>query len=352
MVQLTVKLKTHLTDISRRARTSPLRVGLILLALLTFIFSLLPIPNNLVEHWYSRGMFPKVSAFFTPISDLSPVAWLDILLAAAIIYSGISIRRRRWLPFATVTAAGYLVFFWGWGLSYHRIPLAERLALNQENTTSTAIAALGRRAATEINELYGDPLRQSFDDAKIASESAARVALVVEKLDGVRWLAPHRVKTSLLVGPWFRVAGIDGMFNPIIHEAIINGNALDFERPFVISHELAHVRGYPNEGDANFVALMATLMSSNPQLRYSGWLHLWLYLRSSDLDSLLDPGPRRDVQLTFERFRRDQVPLISNLQTAVLNLFLRVNSVQEGIRSYSRLVILASGTQETWQQFR
>ena len=352
MVQLTVKLKRHFIEISRAAGNTPVSGSLIILSLLTFIFSLLPIPPNLVEQWYSRAIFPKISGLFRPISDLAPVAWLDVLLTFAILYIGISIRRRRWLPLFALIALGYLTFFWTWGLSYHRVPLVTRLAISQTDTTPAAIDALARRAATEINALHGDPSRQAFDEVQISAEAAARVAQVVEKLDGVRWLAPSRVKTSLLAGPWFRVAGIDGMFNPIVHEALINKSVLDIERPFVIAHELAHVRGYPDEGDANFVALMATLMSGNPQFRYSGWLHLWLYMRSRDLDPLLDAAPRQDVQRIFDRFRRDQVALISNLQSTVLDLFLRANSVPEGVRSYSRLVILASGTQQTWDQFR
>ena len=54
-------------------------------------------------------------------------------------------------------------------------------------------------------------------------------------------------------------------------------------------HELAHVRGYPDEGDANVIAAFATLMSENPAFQYSGWLNLWLYLRTRELESFSIP---------------------------------------------------------------
>ena len=133
------------------------------------------------------------------------------------------------------------------------------------------------------------------------------------------------------MGPWFRIAGIQGMFNPIVHEPIVASGLLSFELPFVMSHELAHVRGYPDEGDANLAALLATVSSDDPRFQYSGWFHLWLYLRTPELDSLLDDGPRLDLQLVSLRIETQQIRWVSNFQTAMLDLFLKANDVDEGV---------------------
>src|SRR5262249_1549564 len=124
------------------------------------------------------------------------------------------------------------------------------------------------------------------------------------------------------------------------------------ERPFVFSHELAHVRGYPDEGDANVIATLATLMSDDPRFQYSGWLSLWLYLRTRDLENLLEPGPRQDIQRMFERARAEQIQWINDFQRALLDFFLKANNVEEGVRSYSRMALLAAGTQPVWERFR
>jgi hypothetical protein len=175
---------------------------------------------------------------------------------------------------------------------------------------------------------------------------------VVEQLDGTHWRAARRIKTSILANPWFRFAGVDGFFNPLIHEPILSSTVLDIERPFVIAHELAHARGYPDEGDANFIGLMATLMSDDPRLRYSGWLEMWLYLRTRESDRMLDPGPRRDLSRIFERLRRERIAWVSNLQGTILDWFLKANRVPEGVVSYSRIVVLAAGTQGRWSTFK
>ena len=148
------------------------------------------------------------------------------------------------------------------------------------------------------------------------------------------------------------MAGIDGVFNPFPQEPIISNSLLDIERPFVMTHELAHVRGYPDEGEANLIAVFATILSSDPQAQYSGWLSIWLYLRTRELDKLLDAGPRADVQRIFDRFRNEQVPLVSNFQTVILDLFLKANHVEQGVRSYSSVVTLAAGTEPGWERFR
>jgi len=323
------------------------------LAAFSFVLSLFPlISPAVVEARFSRTVFPIISSFMRFWADSVPIAWLDLLLLALVPFALWCMWRRRWKWIGVAVAVLYLVFFWTWGINYHRQPLADKLSLDANAASRDAIDEFARRAARELNALYPQLPPNSFDESAIHQESAKRVARVVDVLDGTNWAAPSRIKVSILANAWFRVAGIDGVFNPIVHEPIINSQLLDIERPFIISHELAHVRGYPDEGDANFVAILATILSEHPQHRYSGWLHLWFYLRNRELDALLDPGPRQDVQRILDRLRREQIEWISNVQSAVLDLFLKANSVQEGVRSYSRVVLLAAGTQDTWDRFR
>jgi hypothetical protein len=350
---LAVKRKLKIFVKSKLKKASLLAGSLMGLAVFSFALSLFPLLSPaVVEARFSRSVFPIISSFMRFWADSVPFAWLDLMLLALIPFVVWCVWRRRWKWIGVAAAVGYLVFFWSWGINYHRQPLATKLALNADATSRAAMDEFARRAASELNSLYPQLTPDGFDESSVRQESVNRVTRVVEVLDGTKWTAPSRVKISILANAWFRVAGIDGVFNPIVHEPIVNSNLLDVERPFIISHELAHVRGYPNEGDANFVAILATILSEHPQLRYSGWLHLWLYLRNRELDALLDPGPRQDVQRIFDRFRREQIAWISNVQSVVLDLFLKANRVEEGVRSYSRVVLLAAGTQDTWDRFR
>ena len=67
---------------------------------------------------------------------------------------------------------------------------------------------------------------------------------------------------------------------------------------------------------------------------------------------LLDSGPREDLQRVFNRSRSEEIQWISRVQVLMLDWFLKSNHVEQGVRSYSRVVILAAGTEPYWDQFR
>ena len=119
-------------------------------------------------------------------------------------------------------------------------------------------------------------------------------------LGSERLAVPVVPKRSLLER-YFRAAAIDGMTDPFFLEVIINPDTLPFERPFVLAHEWAHLAGYANEAEANFVAWLACTQG-DAMARYSGWLaifeHVAASLPRSDRTALaaqLAAGPRRDL---------------------------------------------------------
>ena len=48
--------------------------------------------------------------------------------------------------------------------------------------------------------------------------------------------------------------------------------------PFTICHELAHLKGYIYEDEANFIAFMACINSDNLFFQYSGYLNVLNYV--------------------------------------------------------------------------
>jgi len=322
------------------------------LALLTFISSWAAIyPAAVVERFFARFIFPRLSHLAGEFADLAWFSWLDVIVPVVCVLGIILVVRRKWLWLANLAAGLYLVFFWTWGLNYHRQPLNSKLQLDSSRMESPAIVEFARRAAVEINRLYGEK-PNPIDVSNTQAEAVRRVRKVISVIDGADWQGAERIKFSWVGGPWLRAAGVDGLFNPIAHEPIISRTLLDVERPFVIAHELAHVRGYTDEGDANVIAMFATLMSQDPAVRYSGWLSLWLYLRTPETEKLLDPGPRQDVQRIFERARAEQVRWVNDFQRTLLDWFLKANSVDEGVHSYSRIVLTAAGSEPFWDRFR
>jgi hypothetical protein len=328
-------------------------LGLAFLAASTFFLSWLgAFPEKWVEKAYSRPIFPTISHIAALFADVVPFSWFDVAMLFAAVAVVYSIRSRNGWLLLGLASAGYLWFFWSWGVNYHRPPLETRMGLESQAIGPEQVELFAHTAASELNRLWPIVAQARFDRAAVSTLAANRVRSVISKIDGVNWTAPTRIKHSIVAQGWFGIAGIDGMFNPFGHEPIVASTVLSFELPFVESHELAHVRGIPDEGDANLVATLATLASDDAAFQYSGWFYVWLYVRDPQTDHLLDPGPRRDLQIFFDRIRAQQVRWASQLQSTILDWHLKANHVEAGVASYSKFIRLAIATQDQWQNYR
>jgi len=323
------------------------------LAILTFTLSWAgAFPQKFVENWYSRAIYPTISTVARIFADAASFAWLDVIIPIGLTLLVVAVRRRKFYFLANAVAVLYLIFFFTWGLNYHREPLISKIPYDAQRTGNAAIETFAKEIAEQINRLYVEKQREPVDDRRVREEAVERVRRVAAVIDGAKWQGSSRIKNSLLANPWFHAAGIDGVFNLFAHEPLITNSLLQFEKPFVMTHELAHVYGYAGEGDANLIGVFATLMSPDPHFQYSGWINLWLYVRNRKLDGLLEPGPRQDFDAMLERMRSEQIQWLSAIQSTILDWYLKSNSVPEGIRSYSQVVRLAAGTEPYWDRFR
>ena len=324
-----------------------------ILAVITFSLSWAgAFPATFIEEWYSRRLYPRISTLAGIFANAFSFSWLDVVIPAGLILLVAAVHFRRFYLVANGVAALYLIFFWSWGLNYHRRPLATKVSADMSRTDEAGIDRFARGIAERLNHLYKDRQRQPADDHRVRAEALRRVRHVTGVIDRSPWNGASRVKNSVLANPWFHVAGIDGVFNLFGHEPLISNSLLEFEKPFVMAHELAHVYGYADEGDANLIAVYATLMSDDLDLQYSGCINLWLYVRNRDLDSLLEAGPRADFDQMIRRMRSEQIPWLSAIQSTILDWYLKSNSVEQGVRSYSQVVVLAAASEPYWDRFR
>jgi uncharacterized protein DUF3810 len=158
--------------------------------------------------------------------------------------------------------------------------------------------------------------------------------------------ATGRPKASVLTW-YFRRAAIDGMTDPFFLEIIVNTDVLPFERPFVVSHEWAHLAGYADESEANFVAWL-TCVRGDPLAQYSGWLVAYeqairVLPREARRTLALDPGPQEDLRAAAARYAKSS-PVVRDAARDVYDRYLKANRVAEGIDSYEAVLRLMLGT--------
>jgi hypothetical protein len=335
-----------------------LQIGAVILALGCAVVPFDPI---LVEQWFSTGIYPALQAAVTPASNLLPFAAFDILTlgvgawALITLVNGIRGARRtgRWsvlgaalARLATAGAVVYLVFLCVWGFNYRRVSMADRLVLDRRAPSPDAVLALGLTAAARLNELHSAAHASGFPAEPWQDERMrAAFADVQDLLSDAPDAVPGRLKASLY-GLYFRWTGVDGMVNPFGLEVIGNPDLLPWEIPFVAAHEWAHLAGYAEESDANFVGWL-TCLRGDVASQYSGWLYLYWQINGESgsghrarLTAALAAGPRRDINAIVDRMVKGQLPLLRNASWRVYDQYLKANRVEEGVASYGAVVTL------------
>lgn len=142
---------------------------------------------------------------------------------------------------------------------------------------------------------------------------------------------------------------ITGIYSPFTGEANINTNQPNTSIPFTILHEMAHQRGYANESEANFLAYLACINNKDIYVKYSGYFMALKYTASAlskvDYESFkyltenIDDDVLKDLRDYF-KFWEKYEGKTSQVSDNMNNVYLKLNKVKEGTRSYGKVVDL------------
>jgi hypothetical protein len=336
------------------------RAGVIAVALAGAV---VPVPAGLVEQWYSSGLFPTLQSALTTLSNTVPFALFDLLVAATVAWfvwwTTVDIRSGRprgaWrvvgravVRLVTAASCFYLAFLVAWGLNYRRIPLEDKLAFDAGRVSARAARDVALAAVERANALYYSA--HARDSAPLDTAALASALAVVEgELGDSRHARPARPKRTLL-DPYFKAAGVDGMTDPFFLETFVVSDLFPFETPFVVGHEWAHLAGFADESEANFVGWL-TCIHGDAVAQYSGWMFLYSEIsgrlsRASriEVSAHLGEGPRRDLRAVADRITRHVSPPVANAGWRVYDTYLKANRIEAGTASYSAVVRLVVGT--------
>lgn len=152
---------------------------------------------------------------------------------------------------------------------------------------------------------------------------------------------------------------MQGYYFPFSLEANINSMMYVMNKPTTICHELAHLKGYIYEDEANFIGYLACVNSDDMVFKYSGYLGVIGYLDNDYYRSIgKDDRTYKQHPQIGKKARKDMEFLTEDAwkvveQTSVLetekvkqasNRFtdqtLKINGVQDGMASYGRVVQL------------
>src|SRR5262245_57247406 len=332
--------------------------------LVAIIAAVVPVPAAAVERFYSAGIYPLWQRWATTTSNLVPIALVDALIVIAVVAwlalaardvitrpRGFGRAALRVLVRTAVWASVvYLAFLASWGLNYRRVGLADKLAYSSAQVSEDGLRALTTTAVARLNALHAAAHRVEWPDGSTVDPIVASGFAAAERdLGASRPAVPGRPKRSLL-DPSFRRAVVDGMTDPFFLETLVVSDLLPFERPFVTAHEWAHLAGYNDEGEANFVGWLACMRGDEAR-QYSGWIFLYSegasQLSRADRQEAarrLADGPRADLRAISDRVARNRSARVAETGWLVYNQYLKANRVESGTASYAEVIQLILGT--------
>ncbi len=151
----------------------------------------------------------------------------------------------------------------------------------------------------QCNTLSAGMRRDGDGNVDTEGDMAGEVRLAMGKLsrDYPR-LAGFYPRPKEMSGSFFMYqAGCDGVYFPFSLEANYCSYISDIRYPHVACHELAHLKGYIYEDEADFIAFLACTGSGDEQLRYAGYLGVLSYVESDYWQGVSDESDVSELEI-------------------------------------------------------
>lgn len=325
------------------------------------------------EEIFAKGIFHIYSQVFSFVTGLVPFSLAEmgillgiVLIPALLIWRVVVYVKRNGERIYLITAdllsllcLGALVYFMlvmGCSVNYYRKPVADYLGLTVRDSSVEELynlhAELAERTSAVREQLTLEDAdgvyRLSVSKAELAKwcdDTYDTLAKDHEVFHGV-YPRPKRILFSAAMSR----TELTGVYVPFTMEANVNVDVPEYSIASTMCHELAHLRGFIREDEANYIAYLACMASDNPELQYSGLMEALilsgnaLYGKNPDLYYEIragyDEGVNRDLAANSAYWAQFHNTKISNTTEKLNDTYLKANNQADGVQSYGRMVDL------------
>ena len=302
--------------------------------------------------WYSVNIYSVITATIGRLTGIFPfsVAEAAVCILPFIIITDIVCCRKRLgamcMHIVLIVSVLFFLYAANCGINYHRNTFVDQDTLLDAVFTKEQLEDFCEYIIDRLDECES---ASAYPQGKELSDSA-RISMkkISEMYPSLRGYYPAPKQLTLLSRA-FSGMGVSGIYSPFTVEANINGEMPDMEKPFTSCHELSHLRGYMNEGEANYIGWLACTGSDDPSFNRSGWLIAWMHaggaLRRIDPESyekLRERLPSYAVSEIEENtmFWSSHETKAAEVQDRVNDAYLKANDQKDGIQSYGMLTTL------------
>ena len=263
------------------------------------------------------------------------------------------------LCLAAVIYFGYVLLC---GVNYHRYPVAYHLGLTVEKSTVDELAGLYTELADKATELRAQLITEDERGVYVLPYSEGQLGKEAKKayqefakeypVFGGLYPAPKHVLFSRIMS-WTEITGV---FTPWTMEANVNIDISPYSIGSTMCHELAHLRGFMREDEANYISYRACMASDSVDLQYSGTMlaliHTGNALYRQDADRYFElyrahisPKVSMDLVANNEYWDQFEKPVVGEttvgeIADKVNDAYLKANDQEDGTKSYGRVVDL------------
>lgn len=247
-------------------------------------------------------------------------------------------------------------------LLYHGSTFNEKYFGKMTDTyTLENLIAVRNEVVEQCNRLAGEMDRAENGDILYEGDMKAEAIRCMQSLGetygGLSGYYPR--SKALLLSDLMCQQYMQGYYFPFSMEANYNDVMYLTNKPATFCHELAHLKGYIYEDEANFIGFLACLSSEDKFFQYSGYLSVLYYL---DNDFYAAVGEDRERYLAepvilpqvhadnifvkqeeWDRINGKAIldtEVVEAVSDSVTETSLKLNGVSDGMVSYSRVVEL------------
>lgn len=349
----------------------------------TWLLALLPVAalllwtaqNNAVfaEKLYARGIFRVLSVALSNLTGWLPFSLAEVtivlgplLLAAVVIrylYRLVTRKEERFfrcfngiLHVLCTISVVFFCYVIGCGINYYRYPVSAYLGLTVQDSSEEELAGLLKELAQtasglreelaeDDNGVYCLPMshRELGLQAKKAYEQLSKQ---YEVFSG-QYPAPKRVLLSRLMS----YTQITGIYTCWTMEANVNVDISPYSIASTMCHELAHLRGFIREDEANYISYLACMASASFDVQYSGAMHALihtgnaLYRKNPEAyfeiyRTCYSEAVIRDLAANSAYWKQFEKTKVAETSEKINDSYLKANHQVDGTQSYGRVVDL------------
>lgn len=365
----------------KKKRRFPLSIQLCVapgLILGAVILEIIAVNSTSFSDWYRAHIYPIWVNTYGRLTSLFPFSFGEILIMIAVFGIPASLlamivlliikkgRRKKvgkvfgyvylWIITFVVVVQVNNCF-----VLYRTSNFAQTNGIPENQHTNEQLEMLGDEIVVELNEAAENVQRDdkgrivmNCDYDETAKKAMNALGKEFKNLEGY-YVTPKPIICSFFMSQM----NLTGIYFPFSMEANYNNDCYKAKLPCTVCHELAHTRGYIQEDEATFIAVLACIRSDDPYYRYAGYLTALTYVRNkifdyasddkkAEFDGQISDKVWADIDANREYWdsvkeKEDTVfdtQTVSKLSSEFVDNNLKLNGVEDGSKSYGRMVDL------------